>query len=145
MVEKRTPGRPKSRVTQSHKVALAASKGDTLDTLKALRDTLAESIDATVSGRDLASLSRQLTSVLAMIEAWRPAKVSTRDQLAARRKARQSAAGVVSKNVEGTDPYIVELGKTLTRGLPGEILAGRDEDAMHGADRASDLAGDGAN
>lgn len=49
------------------KVAPAASTGDHLDTLTALRDRLAHELDVTRSARDVASLSRQLTEVLARI------------------------------------------------------------------------------
>ena len=44
-----------------------ASKGDTLATLKALRQKLASTIDVCNSARDIASLSRQLTQVIARI------------------------------------------------------------------------------
>lgn len=49
------------------RVAPAAATGDQLDTLRALRDRLAEELDRTVSARDAAALSRQLTEVLARI------------------------------------------------------------------------------
>lgn len=48
-------------------VAPAASSGDQLDTLVALRDRIAHELDVTRSARDVAALSRQLTEVLALI------------------------------------------------------------------------------
>lgn len=49
-------------------LASAASGGDRLGTLRALRDRIAREIDTTQSARDVAALSRQLTDVLAQIE-----------------------------------------------------------------------------
>lgn len=49
------------------KIKPIASKGDELQTLEALRDVLAETIDNCESGRDIAALSRQLTQVLELI------------------------------------------------------------------------------
>lgn len=46
-----------------------ASKGDRLDTLRALRDRLAKKIDETESGRDIAALASRLTDVLIQIDA----------------------------------------------------------------------------
>lgn len=45
-----------------------AKKGDSLETLKALRDKIANTLDNTKSGRDIASLSRQLQLVLSQID-----------------------------------------------------------------------------
>lgn len=50
------------------KLETIAKKGDSLETLKALRDKIANTLDNTKSGRDIASLSRQLQLVLAQIE-----------------------------------------------------------------------------
>lgn len=44
-----------------------AARGNQLETLKALRDVLAEQIDITTSGRDLAPLTRQLQIILTQI------------------------------------------------------------------------------
>lgn len=49
------------------KLANIAQNGDNLETLRALRQTLAEAIDRTTSGRDIASLSRQLQIVIEKI------------------------------------------------------------------------------
>lgn len=45
-------------------LASTAATGDSLSTLKELRQRIAEAIDATNSGRDIAALSRQLQIVL---------------------------------------------------------------------------------
>ena len=50
------------------KLETIAKKGDSLETLKALRDKIANTLDNTKSGRDISSLSRQLQLVLAQIE-----------------------------------------------------------------------------
>lgn len=60
----------------------AAASGDRLKALVALRDRLAEAIEATESARDVAALSRQLTDVLAQIEEVKPPVVEV-DPLAA--------------------------------------------------------------
>ncbi len=44
-----------------------ANKGDDLETLKALRQKLARTIDESNSGRDISSLSRQLQIVMSQI------------------------------------------------------------------------------
>ena len=49
------------------KLANIAQNGDNLETLRAIRQTLAEAIDRTTSGRDIASLSRQLQIVIEKI------------------------------------------------------------------------------
>ncbi|TDH57586.1 hypothetical protein E2F47_01865 [Mycobacterium eburneum] len=61
-------------------------------TLTALRDILARQIDTATEPRDVASLSRQFTDVLAKIDAMKPRPKSKRDELAARRERRRSAA-----------------------------------------------------
>lgn len=71
----------------------SAASGDRLETLKALRDTLAGRIDGCESGRDLAALSRQMTLVLAEIAELSPTdEVDVVDEIAARRNARRSGA-----------------------------------------------------
>jgi hypothetical protein len=92
MTTRRPTERPKHAPHQRISVSPAAESGDTLAALKALRDTLAAAIDATGSARDLASLSRQLAAVLAQIEAFRPPRISKRDELAAKRARRRAAA-----------------------------------------------------
>jgi hypothetical protein len=92
MAERRVLGGPKKVVQQPISVASAAESGDTLAALKALRDKLAREIDNCGSKRDLAPLSRQLATVLAQIEAWRPPRASVRDEIAAKRTKRRAAA-----------------------------------------------------
>ena len=50
------------------KLETIAKKGDSLETLKALRDKISNTLDNTKSGRDIASLSRQLQLVLSQID-----------------------------------------------------------------------------
>ena len=56
----------------SESLAAVASSGSRLETLKALRDYLAEALDDCGSPRDQAALSRQLTDVLVQIEELAP-------------------------------------------------------------------------
>lgn len=73
----------------------AARSGDRLTTLRALRDVLAATITIASSGRDVAALSRQLTEVLAQIEALEKApevKGTPLDELEKRRSTRQPGA-----------------------------------------------------
>ena len=51
-----------------------AATGNRLEALKALRDTLAETIEGTDSGRDVAALSQRLMDVMAEIETIEKAK-----------------------------------------------------------------------
>ena len=46
------------------KLADISKQGDNLETLKALRQRVAQAIDSSQSGRDIASLSRQLQIIL---------------------------------------------------------------------------------
>lgn len=57
-----------------------AASGSRLDTLRALRDYLAEALDNTLSARDQAALSARLTDVLAQIEELSPPEEETRDE-----------------------------------------------------------------
>lgn len=79
---------------QPESVAGAAASNDRLATLVALRNTLARSIDECESMRDLAALSRQMTDVLAQIDAVAPPeqKGDAVDEIAARRAARRSGS-----------------------------------------------------
>ncbi|MEV4670983.1 hypothetical protein AB0K34_04950 [Actinomadura sp. NPDC049382] len=72
----------------------AAATGSRLTALRALRDRLAAEIDAGPMPRDLAALSRQLTDVLAQIEALAPPeqKGTPLDELANRRAGRGATA-----------------------------------------------------
>lgn len=92
MAERRVLEWPQKVVQQPISVASAAESGDTYAALKALRDKLAREIDNCGSKRDLAPLSRQLATVLAQIEAWRPPRASVRDEIAAKRAKRRAAA-----------------------------------------------------
>ena len=75
-----------------------AMEENTLKTLKALRNRVAQSIDSTTSARDVASLSRQLTQILhdiAEIEGNVPApkmEVTLFDAVSAERAAAKQAA-----------------------------------------------------
>ena len=50
------------------KLVTAAKKGNKRDMLVALRDEIAEQIEATGSGRDMAALSKRLIEVVEQIE-----------------------------------------------------------------------------
>jgi hypothetical protein len=91
MVERRARSAPKKAVAQHVLVASTAESGDTLAALKALRDRLAQDLDNCRSGRDVAALSARLTAVLLEINAWRPARTSVRDEIAAKRAKRRAA------------------------------------------------------
>ena len=82
-----------------------AATGDRLATLRDLRDLLAREIVACESSRDLAALSRQLTDVLAQIEALAPAekKGDAVDEIAARRSARRPVSPAGSARARGTN------------------------------------------
>lgn len=70
----------------------AATGGDRLKTLEALRDTISDRIDGSESARDVAALSGQLTQVLKQIEdlARKSGEHSSKvDELAAKRQRRQ--------------------------------------------------------
>jgi hypothetical protein len=82
MTARRTTGGPKT-------LAEVVKADDMLESLTALRDRLAEQLDATRSARDVASLSRQFTDVLARIEALRPYRTAKVDEIAAKRAARR--------------------------------------------------------
>ena len=69
----------------------AASAGNRLATLHQLRDTLAASIEVAANGSEVATLSRQLTLVLAEIAELEPSRESegtALDELRRRRAAR---------------------------------------------------------
>lgn len=71
-----------------------AAKGDRLDTLRTLRNRLAQQIDETDSARDVAALSRQLTDVLAQLAEAEPQTKAGDpvDEIAERRAARGAGA-----------------------------------------------------
>lgn len=70
----------------------AATSGDRLKTLEALRDTISDRIDSSESARDVAALSGQLTQVLKQIEdlaRMSGESASKVDELAAKRQRRK--------------------------------------------------------
>lgn len=70
----------------------AAHSNNTRDTLVALRNRLAEQIEETTSGRDLASLSKQLTDVLSAIDNLPDTKTTTAaDEIARAAEQRREA------------------------------------------------------
>jgi hypothetical protein len=76
------------------KLAAVTAAGDRRASLEALRQKLAAAIDEVPPARDLAALSRQLTSVMAEIDALAPAvEGNPLDELRNRRAARDAAAG----------------------------------------------------
>jgi len=86
----------RSELSARSTVAAAASSGDQLRTLEALRDRLAGEIDVCESPRDLASLSARMVDVLAQIKlavAAQPEQKGTAlDELQRRRAARSAGA-----------------------------------------------------
>lgn len=81
----------------------AAQSDDRLEALIAMRDTLAQAIDACESMRDLAALNRQLMDVLKEIAELAPdAKAGDPiDDLASRRAARRAGAAKGSRRASG--------------------------------------------
>lgn len=82
--EASTPTSPESGV------AAAVTKGDN-HALAALRDRLARDIDAARSPRVVASLSRQFTAVIALMNEMTPPTTTRVDEIAERRAQRQAA------------------------------------------------------
>jgi len=74
-----------------------------LESLEALRSTLARSIDSCDSLRDLSSLSARFQAVLAEIDEIRPPekKGDTIDEIAARRASRGSSASTSPPRTRG--------------------------------------------
>lgn len=72
----------------------AASSGNRLKTLEALRDFLAENLDDCESKRDIASMTTRLESVLEQIEKLEGPKSAGDgiDEIAQRRAARRASA-----------------------------------------------------
>jgi len=83
-------------VSDAEGLGAVAATGDTLATLKALRDRLATDLDSTTSKRDLASLSRLLVDVLSDIDAIEKSqpeqKGTARDEVARKRADRTAAS-----------------------------------------------------
>lgn len=79
-------------MTEKEPVTVAAESGEQLRTLIALRDTLARSIDACDSSRDLPALVSRMTDVVGRIADLAPAsEVDAVDEIAARRNRRRSS------------------------------------------------------
>lgn len=76
-------------------LAAIADKGDYLKTLTALRQRVAEQLDATDSARDVASLSQRMLDVTAAIEVAKKARPGQKgtplDELAKRRAGAESS------------------------------------------------------
>ena len=70
----------------------AAAGNDRRDTLVALRDKLARTIDDCESGRDIAALSKRLMEVMAELDALPDPNKAANPVQAARKKARERAA-----------------------------------------------------
>lgn len=81
----------------SETLAEAVRSGDRLRSLHALRDRLAEQIDSTRGGREVAALSLRLMDVLAQVAELEKAparpKGTPRDEVARRRAERKAADG----------------------------------------------------
>jgi hypothetical protein len=102
MTTKRAAEAPNSVTPEHVSVASAAKTGDTLATLIALRDRLAQQLDQTHSARDVAALSRQLSAVLTQIGNMPKPEPSLRNEIAAKRARRQAEAARRAL-VEGSD------------------------------------------
>ena len=111
MTTKQTPAPRKAAAKWHNSVAEAAQSGDSMAALVALRDTLAQAIDGVGAKRDLAALSRQLTDVLAKIDAHRPAVRTPADELKAKRAKRQAMAAAPAKLAEVTPMSAAALTK----------------------------------
>lgn len=85
------------------KIAPAVKSGDRADALRALRDRLADEIDATESARDLAALSRQLHDVLDAIEALPSGEEASPSAQIEQRRADRRAAASPSVRPESPD------------------------------------------
>lgn len=85
---------PPRRKTEPTTLDEVARTGNRLETLRALRDTIAAAMTGRdVAARDLAALSRQLTLVLAEIAELAPTETTgtSLDELDARRRSRGAA------------------------------------------------------
>lgn len=72
----------------------AATSGNRLNTLVALRDRLAADIEAATTARDVSMLTKELTNVLREIDAIPTADSESKvDEIAKRRAERQAAVG----------------------------------------------------
>lgn len=80
-------------------VAPAMASGDRRKSLIALRDQLAERLDATSSARDAATMARQLAAIVSELDGLGPARGwSKRDELRAKRAARLAAGRAAAES-----------------------------------------------
>lgn len=89
-----TGGRVPAKREQPPSLAVVAATGDRLETLRRLRDTIAEAMCAhDVAARDVAALSGRLSAVLAEIAELAPTETTgtSLDELDSRRRARGAA------------------------------------------------------
>jgi hypothetical protein len=122
MTKRRASGTLKTTACQRVSVARAAESGDSLAALTALRDRLAHQLDETRSARDVASLSRQLSAVLAQIENTPKREPSLRNEIAAKRARRQAERlpvrlSKVVRNDRGRPGNNLSTGIILTQSL----------------------------
>lgn len=78
----------------------AAKSGDKKETLIALRDILAQTIQECDSGRDMASNSKRLMEVIAEIEAIEAAEEEERKRIEAEKKNKLSKHDRLKKKLE---------------------------------------------
>ena len=76
-------------------IASIVEKGDTLATLKALRHKLAETIDSSNSGRDIAALARQLQIVTGQISELEAQQADDPIGTILKERSEQNASGPV--------------------------------------------------
>lgn len=79
------------------------AKGNQLDSLTALRDRLASSLDKAESARDLGVLSKQLVEVLEQIAAIKPSEKTKVDELAEKRAERRRNAAIRRPDPEDSE------------------------------------------
>jgi hypothetical protein len=97
-------GGPVAKPESQMSLSAAVASGDRVASLRALRDVLASNIEAAEAPRDVAPLARQLTLVLAELDALAPPerKGTHLDQLADRRRARGAATASVDEATRAT-------------------------------------------
>lgn len=98
-----------------------ADKGDDLETLKALRQKIAKTIDESKSGRDIASLSRQLQIVMTQISDLEEVRKSREDDTVLeiiRRKHGQTVRNSIGQGYfdpDLEDDDLVDIGEESDR------------------------------
>lgn len=81
-----------------------AQRGDSLETLKALRQKLAKAIDSSNSGRDISSLARQLQIVMAQIDELENNAANT-DSLLSDLIEKHASSAVRKRKIVGSVAY----------------------------------------